>query len=295
MSDPFTTTVFAGINTVFKLAEFGLSLGDASEESLIFCRLVERVRKDRAEAVRERREKYLALEVRPLKKEWIDGAIHDIDMALYTIGKLVESARSDVEQGQKMSLVHRFEWVLSRKEGFLTKQSLLATCHLSLSNALMYMQNLPFTYSSGTVAAYPSGCSPAEHEQEIMLRSPMARRPKQKPQYMLPLHSSPSIASDFSGKHERTLQNVKIADQCKDEWVRTFSETPSLSFGEDTLRERDDLCLHEIASSEALNATATTQEEAGKILRTDTLISEFTPSSQPNERRRRNEARFRYP
>ena len=136
MSDPISTSVFAGINTAFKLAEFGLSLNDAPEENLVFCKLIRRVRKDRAEAVRERREKATALDTTPLKKQWIDGTISDVDAALFMIGKLVEGGRADSESGRGMTLKNRFEWVLNRKENFLSKQSLLVS-----ASYITYLRN----------------------------------------------------------------------------------------------------------------------------------------------------------
>ena len=202
MGDPLTSSVFAGINTAFKLAEYGFGLNDASEENLVFCRLIERVRKDRAEAVRERREKSDTLNTTPSKRKWIDETIKDLDIALFTIGRLVESARADGEQGRSMTLMHRFEWVFLKKEGFLTKQSLQATCHQSLSSALVYMQHLPRTVVVGVgPASPPSYWSAAEQEQEdIDLMSPSARRPRQRREYILPFHSNVSVASGFSRK-----------------------------------------------------------------------------------------------
>lgn len=202
MGDPLSSSVFAGINTAFKLAEFGLSLNEASEENLVFCRLIQRVRKDRAEAIRERGEKATTLDATPLKKEWIDEIINDTDAALFTIGKLVESGRADGEHGRSMTLRHRFEWVMGKKESFLSKQSLLATCHQSPSNAIVYMQQLPTTYSAPlSPSSPPSYWSADEQERaEFSFRSQSARRPKPKPEYVLPAHANESFVSGFSGK-----------------------------------------------------------------------------------------------
>jgi hypothetical protein len=177
-SDPVTSSIFAGINTTFKLAEFGLSLHDAPEEVKVFCRLIRRVRDDRAEAGREFREKADLLNLSPRKKTWIEDTMRDVDSALITIGTLVESGRADSYEGRSMTLKHRFDWVLKRKESFLTKQSLLSTCHNSLSTAIVYMQSLPGPGISRPPSPPPPSYWSRHDEEEQFLRSPSARRPK---------------------------------------------------------------------------------------------------------------------
>jgi len=173
---------FSGyINTAIKFAGFCLELKAASEETKVFCRLIQRVRSDRAEALRERSEKAKVLEDLPEKRKWIDETIKETTEALQTIGKLVEGARIDNARGRKVSLQHRFEWVLTKKEDFLTKQSLLATCHNSLSIAMMFMQNLQLV-QTGMFLSPP----PAYEDDGASLRSPSARKPKLKQSFVLP-------------------------------------------------------------------------------------------------------------
>lgn len=94
----------------------------------MFGRLIQRVRTNRAEALRERQDKSTALEDLTEERKWIHDIIQDTTEALQTIGQLVEGARIDVARGKKVSLHHRFESVLSNKDDFFAKQSLLATC-----------------------------------------------------------------------------------------------------------------------------------------------------------------------
>lgn len=136
------TILFSGINNAFKLAKFCLDLKDASEDVRVFGDLINRVRKDRAEALRERRDKATILESSPHKRAWIDGIIIDVDKVLFSIGCLLEDARLDSQGGRSVTLQHRFEWVLSIKSEFLVKHALLSTCHQSMLSAITAMQGL---------------------------------------------------------------------------------------------------------------------------------------------------------
>ena len=204
MNDPITTSLLAGINTAFKLAEFGLSLRDAPEEVMVFCGLIRRVREDRAEAGRERRDKAHILNTLPLKKQWIEGIMIDVDEALFIIGRLVSYGGADGDKTRSMSLKHRCEWVLSKKESFLTKQSLLSTCHQSLSTAIGYMHSLPGLDQMKSPHALWSPPSyrtlvEQDNDDDDDMRAPSARRPKDKLEYKIPERSRSSLISRFSG------------------------------------------------------------------------------------------------
>ena len=211
MGDPVTSTIFSGINTSIKFAEFCLSLKEASEENRVFCRLIQRVRKDRAEAARERYAKGPILNGLPEKRAWIDDIILETDEALYTIGKLVEDARVDGEKGRTVTLEHRFKWVLAKRSMFLSKQSLLSTCHQSLSAAISVMHNL-----HGTPVQSPSLAPPAythtsttegdDGDSAFFLRAPSQRRPKPKVDYVLP--ESPPKGRSLSGKSLPSCQTL---------------------------------------------------------------------------------------
>ena len=200
----------ACINTCTKLADFCLKVNAAPEETRVFGRLIHRVRVDRAEALRERHEKTKALEDLPEKRKWVDDIIHDTTEALQTIGKLVEGARIDVAKGKRVSLQHRFEWVLSKKEDFLAKQSWLATCHRSLSNVLMFMQTLEARPRDYEPAAAGAGTSSPPDYAEAFLRSPSARKPPKQRTYALsdPLREGMKPSSKLMPWH----QDMDITD-----------------------------------------------------------------------------------
>lgn len=190
MTEPLSA-IFSGINTAFKLAEFLLSLKEASKEVQVFARLITRVRKDREEALRERYEKATILQSYPHKKRYLDEAIKDVDESLLVISRLVEGARVDGERGQAVSLKHRFQWVLSHKEEFMTKQTYLSTCHLSLLHALGAIQGLKGPDDDGAtsnIAPPPSYEAPVNGDElsDFVLRPPSLRRPKPKPEYVIP-------------------------------------------------------------------------------------------------------------
>lgn len=194
MADPFTISaagVFSAIGTTFKLAEFCLALKDVDEDNRVFLTLIDRVRKDLNEALRERREKEAILNNMPSKRAWIDESIIDTKSALNNIGIYVESARVDVEQGKAVTLKHRFEWVLNNRQKFITREMALATCHKSLLLAIGAMHTL---YAFGAPMPMPMHPPPTlpppaynpppnfleleNTEEDKTLMRPSRRRPK---------------------------------------------------------------------------------------------------------------------
>jgi len=209
------------INVAFKLAEFCLKLQAAPEETVVFGRLIDRVRTDRAEALRERKAKTITLEDFPEKRRWIDKTLQDTNDALQTIGQLVESARIDTAKGQKLSLQHRFEWVLKKKEDFLAKQSLLATCHQSLSTVIIFMQALHERMPASKAISSPP--PPAYVDDAAFLRAPSARRPRPRQAFVLP--SSPTEESGLAGT-EALYCNTKGAASCVLTWRQRIGSSP---------------------------------------------------------------------
>ncbi|KAI9662320.1 MAG: hypothetical protein M1821_008487 [Bathelium mastoideum] len=172
--------VFTGINNAFKLAKFCLELKESSEDVRVFGNLINRVRKDRAEAIRRRRETAALLEHFPQKKTWIDGTINDIDDVLFQIGLLLEDARLDSQVGKSVKLQHRFEWVLSVKGEFMVKHTLLATCHQSMLSAMAAMDGLKLSSGDFLVPlSSPEEVDLAEADREP-LRPPGLRRKRNK-------------------------------------------------------------------------------------------------------------------
>lgn len=180
MADPFSA-----IGTAIKLAEFCLRFREVSSENRVFLNLIARVRKDVDEALRERHEKAEVLKIIPSKRSWIDGVILDAQQELNNIGRLVEDARVDEQQGKPVSLKHRFDWVLSNHQKFVTEERALATCHQSLLAAMTVMYNLTAPAEATTSAL---SLSPPAYQASIgqtldklgddnMLRSPFQRRP----------------------------------------------------------------------------------------------------------------------
>ncbi|KAL8953630.1 MAG: hypothetical protein Q9222_000516 [Ikaeria aurantiellina] len=180
MADPFSA-----IGTTIKLAEFCLRLKEVSLENRVFLTLIARVRKDVEEALRERQEKALLLESMPEKRAWIDDAILDAQKELNSIGRLVEDARIDTQQGKPVTLKHRFEWVLTNHQKFTTEERALATFHQSLLAAMNVMHNLTaparqvLTISPPTYQASINQTLQSPDGDSALLRSPSQRRPGQ--------------------------------------------------------------------------------------------------------------------
>lgn len=229
-------TVFSAIGTTFKLAEFCLALKEVSTESGIFLTLIQRVRKDLNEALRERHEKSEILQTLPGKKAWIDEAIIDVKKSLNDIGLLIENARIDVDKGKNVTLVHRFEWVLSNHNKFVMREMALKTCHASLLGAISAMHTMgvgsgmlsptlpcqtaswmpvsPSASSSTLVAedtfAAPSDYAPisaselaALHDPR-MLKSPSRRRPKVSKSISTPANEPPGVGLQPILRHQRS-------------------------------------------------------------------------------------------
>ena len=228
--------VFPSIGTVYKLAEFCIALKEVEPETLVFLRLIARVRKDLDEACRERRDKETAFlqktkssrAARPQKLDWINDAILDVRAALNEIGSLIEKPRIDAEDGIPVRLRHRFEWVLQNHAKFVSRQLLLATCHQSLLAAIIAMQSLPACSSSSSVDLLDLAPEP-EPEHVQMLPSPSRRRPlecdvtvsehpvasspdEDEPSSCssLPISSSPVEAGGEFDSYESTLQDFEL-------------------------------------------------------------------------------------
>ena len=246
MADPVTlsaATVFSAIATTFKLAEFCLALKEVSSESRIFITLIERVRKDLREALRERHEKSSILETMPGKRAWIDETIIDVKKSLHEIGVLIENARVDVDKGKSVTLKHRFEWVLSNHNKFVMREMALSTCHASLLGALSAMHTLVMSpgmlsptypqekvsslplspFASSTSLASNATLSPppdyeplsasdlADLHNPRMLKSPSRRRPKFAKAVSAPLneHFSGSNVYQPSLRHQRSNSSIQ--------------------------------------------------------------------------------------
>ncbi|KAL8786420.1 MAG: hypothetical protein Q9195_008219 [Heterodermia aff. obscurata] len=149
MADPVTlstATIFSAITTTFKLAEFCLALKEVSSESRIFLSLIERVRKDLREALRERHEKAAILQAMPGKRAWIDDTITDIKQILNEIGLLIENARVDVDKGKSLSAER------NQRHAYLGHESSHVVAKLStadsFSHALVSICELDFVSGS---------------------------------------------------------------------------------------------------------------------------------------------------
>lgn len=246
MADPVTlsaATVFSAIATTFKLAEFCLALKEVSSESRIFITLIERVRKDLREALRERHEKSSILETMPGKRAWIDETITDVKKSLHEIGILIENARVDVDKGKSVTLKHRFEWVLSNHQKFVMREMALSTCHASLLGALSAMHTLVMnpgmlspTYPQEKVSSLPlspfasttslasnatlspppdyeplSAADFADLHNPRMLKSPSRRRPKFAKAVSAPLNEHFAGSSPYqpSLRHQRSNSSIQ--------------------------------------------------------------------------------------
>lgn len=201
---PYSTLFIAA----FRFADICVKLHAAPEETKVFCRLIQRVRSDRAEALRERLERARVLEDLPKKRKWIDETIQDTTEALQTIGSLVEGARIDVARGKKVGYWHRLAWVVAKKDDFLAKQSLLATCHQSLSLVIMFLHSLQEGPMISSLRP-----PPAYEDAGPTLRSPAARKPQVKQSFVLP--GSGVEASDLTG----TSGTVRITDGSLQGWL----------------------------------------------------------------------------
>ena len=243
MADPITfstATIFSAITTTFKLVEFCVALKEVSSESRVFLSLIERVRKDLREALRERHEKSAALQAMPGKRAWIDDTITDVKQILNDIGLLIENARVDVDKGKSITLKHRFEWVLSNHQKFVTREMSLSTCHSSLLSAISAMHTLgispamlspgipqqtlssiPLSLSASTaslVAATPppdyepvSASDLADLQSQRMLKSPSRRRPRASKSISAPPNESLGVRHPYqpSLRHQQSDSSIQ--------------------------------------------------------------------------------------
>ena len=240
MADPVTfstATIFSAITTTFKLAEFCLALKEVSSESQVFLTLIQRVRKDLTEALRERHEKSAVLQSMPGKRAWIDDTITDIKKVLNDIGVLIENARVDVDKGKSVTLKHRFEWVLSNHQRFVTREMSLSTCHASLLGAINAMHNIGMSpgmlspiYQPGANGSIPPSASStslatnatlspppdyqplsasdlADLQNPRMLKSPSRRRPKVSKSISAPPNEA--LGGHPSLRHQRSDSSIQ--------------------------------------------------------------------------------------
>ncbi|KAL8901350.1 MAG: hypothetical protein Q9207_005245 [Kuettlingeria erythrocarpa] len=220
MADPFSA-----IGTAIKLAEFCLRFREVGSENRVFLNLITRVRKDLDEALRERLEKAESLKAIPDKRSWIDGVILDAQQEMNNIGRLVEDARVDEQQGKPVSLKHRFDWVLSNHQRFVTEERALATCHQSLLAAMTAMHNLTVPVEA-TISPLPSpppayqtsiGQPLEETWDDNVLRSPFQRRPSRaisdRPAQMGPSHET---------KISSTLSLPAMESMMEDSWSESL-------------------------------------------------------------------------
>lgn len=143
MADPVAPgPVVSTLGTTFKLADICLNMEEIDEDSRIFLTLIDRVRKDLYEALRERREKEAVLRGIPEKRAWIDGSIIDTQTALKDIEIFIENAQVSVEDGKATTLQDRHDWVLNNHEKLITRELALAACHRSLLSAIGVMHIL---------------------------------------------------------------------------------------------------------------------------------------------------------
>ncbi|KAK4617764.1 hypothetical protein CLAFUW4_12059 [Fulvia fulva] len=270
--------VASSITTTFKLAEFILNVQAASEEAHVFGQLIQRVRTDRAEALRERKERYETLCHQEAKQKWVNKIIADTDQALGTIGKIVENARLDGLKGRPITLQHRFEWVLKKKTDFLTKQHLLNTCHQSLLAAILYMQTLPIKPSTSSLfspTAPPAYVEELGDETESMLQSQSARRPKKSEEYVLPDTLSFTAGDDFDPGLD--LDNYTVAGPAESVAQKgAVQEHP----------------WDQAPQSEVRGAAADAIRELGGDSQTMAAIAESLQRATSDARRRRREAIF---
>ncbi|KAL8924093.1 MAG: hypothetical protein Q9208_004230 [Pyrenodesmia sp. 3 TL-2023] len=226
MADPFSA-----IGTAIKLAEFCLRFREVGSENRVFLNLIARVRKDLDEALRERLEKAELLKTIPSKRSWIDGVILDAKQELNNIGRLVEDARVDEQQGKPVSLKHRFDWVLSNHQKFVTEERALATCHQSLLAAMTVMHNL--TVPAGATTSTLS-LSPPAYQASIgqtldqlgndnVLRSPFQRRPTGALSDRIP---TPQMGFSHDFRTSSTLSLPAIEPMMDDSWSESLLRLP---------------------------------------------------------------------
>ncbi|KAL9091128.1 MAG: hypothetical protein Q9165_005055 [Trypethelium subeluteriae] len=258
MALPFDPTVlFTGINNAFKLAKFCLELKEASEEVHVFGALINRVRKDRAEALRVRRETAALLELSPHKRAWIDGTITDIDEVLFQIGLLLEDARLDSEVGKSVKLQHRFEWVLSVKGEFLVKHSLLSTCHQSLMSAITAMDSMKRGTGDLPILQPTEGVEDIMEQDRGPLRPPGQRRRRQKAGSFITYE--PLRLSSFIEEYDEALVQRQSAELEKGAAIseESLDESP-------TKPPSPNLMWDDIDPSEIRKAAANAIEKQGK-------------------------------
>lgn len=334
MADPITLsagTIFSAIGTTFKLAEFCLALKDVDEDNRVFLTLIDRVRKDLDEALRERREKEAILKNMPSKRAWIDDSIVDAKRALNDIGTYVESARVDVEQGKAVTLKHRFEWVLNNRQKFITREMALATCHKSLLVAIGAMHNL-LAFGAQMpmqMPMYPPPTPPPpaynplptffdlENDEDKTLMRPSRRRPKPRleisshpecvelpadvePPCLSPISTHSSSIAGLPNEHEYPSRPPYYETQSESSLPSHISCLSSPTVYAPRLPEirstsfplGDTFSNAEKDRFTTLSAAADALESQGEGIPALSLIADSVRRSATQDRRRRARARF---
>ncbi|PSN75306.1 hypothetical protein BS50DRAFT_567997 [Corynespora cassiicola Philippines] len=176
------TSVPSHISTVFKFVDFASSLGGLSSESEDFIYLIQRVRRDEAEAVRlfesPRVIEYLVYNSE--SKVWIQGIISNVHEALSHIGKFMDKSGGKTDDGGAVALRRKFEWTLSHHRRLKKKQKYLYTCHQSLLIAIHRMQSIELGGGAGLVSelSQQAPVRPWQHQSESddIYRGPNSRR-----------------------------------------------------------------------------------------------------------------------
>lgn len=305
--------VVSALGTIFKLAELCLNTEETDEESRIFLTLIDRVRKDLYEALRERREKEALLRDIPEKRAWIDGSIIDTQTALTDIETYIENAQVSVEDGKAITLQDRYDWVLNNREKLVMREMALATCHRSLLSAIdaMHILQMPMQLHMqmqmsihpprNTSMPYLMSYDPSldfykveGDEEERDLMRPSRRKPRSRikdvelpAESETPLQSPIMIdsASISPAHNERSrdssnmMQDLSKPPMLPEIQLTSFSMEDSLeNVGQDSLK----------TLSTAANALETQPEGVSVI----SLFTKSVRQSVAQERRRRARARL---
>jgi hypothetical protein len=153
--------IFSAINSLIKACEIAYKLAEVSDESAVFVRNILRVRDDLQETERLIFCPQIKAQLHDLpdKRRWINDVLRDTKEALNEVGKYVERARSDKERDGTVSLITRWQWVMSDHDKLNNRREQLSTCHRSLGMVLSFLIPLeaeqPATSSKKTLDDAP--------------------------------------------------------------------------------------------------------------------------------------------
>jgi hypothetical protein len=168
-----TVAVFNG---TFTLTTVFLKLQGVGEDLKICLQLLASIEKELSYARRLRNDKfgYPVDGEESNRLDHVESVIEDTGCAAKGLGALIQGCRADRARNGRISTIHRFQWILGRKDTFLARQFQLALCHQRLLHIITAMEQMPTVERFS--APPPSYGEVSSLSRDAVLRSPSQRR-----------------------------------------------------------------------------------------------------------------------